>query len=59
MTSMTASAWTRSIRPLRKARLVNSPGSASRAPWRRTSEKPLHHQVAAVTLDLQDILAGI
>ena len=32
ITSMTASAWDRSTRPLRKARLVNSPGSAGLAP---------------------------
>ena len=32
MRSRTASAWVRSMRPLRKARMVNSPGSARRAP---------------------------
>lgn len=31
--SATASAWLRSILPLRKARWVNSPGVARRAPW--------------------------
>jgi hypothetical protein len=30
--SATASAWVRSMRPFRKARFVNSPGSAGRAP---------------------------
>ncbi len=39
MRSWTASAWVRSRRPERKARWVNSPGSARRAPaamhWRR------------------------
>ena len=34
--SATASAWTRSMRPLRKARSVNSPGRATRAPRART-----------------------
>ena len=38
MRSWTASAWVRSRRPARKARWVNSPGSARRAPpamhWR-------------------------
>ena len=32
--SRTASAWARSSRPFKKARLVNSPGLASRAPFR-------------------------
>ena len=36
MRSATASAWARSMAPLRKARLVNSPVSARRAPWRRS-----------------------
>jgi len=35
--SCTASAWARSRRPLRNARRVNSPGSAGRAPARRTA----------------------
>ena len=35
--SSTASAWVRSSLPLRKARFVNSPGSASRAPFSKTS----------------------
>ena len=39
ITSMTASAWLRSIRPFTKARFVNSPGSAGRAPFRITSSK--------------------
>ena len=35
--SATPSAWVRSRRPFKKARRVNSPGSASRAPWLRQS----------------------
>ena len=38
-TSMTASASLRSILPLRKALLVNSPGSAGRAPVRLSRYK--------------------
>ena len=37
--SATASAWARSMRPLRKARRVNSPGSARRAPRASTASK--------------------
>ena len=33
ITSMTASAWDRSIRPFKNARFVNSPGSAGLAPY--------------------------
>ena len=36
ITSITASAWDRSIRPFKKARFVNSPGSASLAPYFNT-----------------------
>ena len=32
MIAATPSAWVRSILPLKKARAVNSPGSATRAP---------------------------
>ena len=38
--SITASAWVRSIRPARKARLVNSPGSAGRTPGRARGAAP-------------------
>ena len=38
--SATPSACARSMRPLRKARCVNSPGRASRAPARRTASSP-------------------
>ena len=37
MRSATASAWAKSIAPLRKARLVNSPASARRAPSRSSA----------------------
>ena len=36
ITSMTASAWERSILPFKNARFVNSPGSASLAPAFKT-----------------------
>lgn len=37
MISKTASTWVKSIRPPMKALLVNSPLSASRAPWFKQS----------------------
>jgi len=39
MRSITASAWVRSILPLRNARRVNSPGSAGRAPAANTARR--------------------
>ena len=39
MTSMTDSAWLKSIRPFKNARLVNSPGSAGLAPFFSTTSK--------------------
>ena len=39
ITSATASAWAKSIRPFKKARFVNSPGSAVLAPFRITVSK--------------------
>ena len=57
---MTASAWLRSIRPFRKARFVNSPGSAWRAPAAISSDKVRDSgTMSAVTVDLHDILARI
>ena len=41
MMSITASAWVRSMRPFKKARRENSPGSAARAPWRSANSSTL------------------
>ena len=58
--SRTASAWVRSSLPERKARCVNSPGSARRAPSssaRRSSR--LQHHRRAVRGNLHQILGGV
>ena len=48
ITSATASAWARSILPLRNALWVNSPGSAARAPasWRRSMTEETMYEEA-------------
>ena len=56
--SATASAWARSMRPLRKARRVNSPGSARRAPLRQHRvQHRLGRQQPAVAGDFHHVLA--
>lgn len=57
--SATASAWERSRRLFRKARFVNSPATPDgrRREW--FPPDPLGKEIAAVTVNLQDILAGI
>ena len=58
--SMTASAWVRSMRPFRKARLVNSPGSARRAPLcRQPPKSPGEPKGSAVALDFNHVFPGI
>ena len=58
--SATASAWMRSRLPLRNARKVNSPGSASRAPaLDRAANDRLEHDRTAVRADLHDVLACV
>ena len=52
MRSMTASAWVRSSLPLRKARWVNSPGRAGRAPAAYRASR-------AVALELGGLLPGV
>ncbi len=61
MTSITASAWVRSILPLRKARRVNSPGSAARAPAGEEGFQQVRgaHKHAAVAVNLRHVLAGV
>ena len=54
--SMTASACDKSIRPLRNARFVNSPGSASRAPSFKTSCKhSIHSDNSTMTVHFNNI----
>ena len=57
--SAIASAWVRSSLPFRKARRVNSPGSASRSPSRAQRRHDRgEHGAAAVQVKFGDILAG-
>ena len=57
--SATASAWVRSSLPLRKARRVNSPGSARRSPRRaQRRHDRSEHGAAAVQVQFGDVLAG-
>ncbi len=58
MRSAMASACTRSIRPLRKARSENSPGRAMRAPRAMIRvEQEVHHHCPAMAVQLQHVLA--
>ena len=60
ITSRTASAWVKSRRPERKARRVNSPGWARRAPCSRTRARiRRQHPVAGVAVDLHHVFPGI
>jgi hypothetical protein len=57
---MTASAWLRSMRPLRKALCVNSPGSAGRHPRREEVREDLaRDEGAAMAGDLERVLARV
>ena len=55
ITSATASAWVRSSLPLRKARRVNSPGSAARAPWPNSAATT----VAATRLEPWQVISTV
>ena len=58
--SWTASASTRSMRPFRKARRVNSPGSAGRKPgFGQRVRHAVDHRPAAVQMQFGTVLAGI
>ena len=60
MRSLTASAWVRSRRPERKARWVNSPGSARRAPAAKAlADKEIEEDGGAVGGDFYDVFGGV
>ncbi len=60
MRSWTASAWVRSRRPERKARWVNSPGSARRAPAAMAlAEEVVEEDGGAVGGYLYDVFGGV